>query len=468
MNIKQNPASSLIYHLTKIPHNIFTMNYEERISHLNKIRQCVKEIKKQMDQLPRSEKDLTDLNLLNFPMPVFMMAYYGFSIKDILEDVVSLYRDVFSSYIKQVDAKFSCKDPYKKPYKKILFCSGRLLSNSSVYKSTYGIIDHLAKVPDFHVDVMTKFPLAEDVGKSYSNCKNILRIGSIQNNIDIIGGGRYDVVIYPDMNMDESTSCIGMFRLAPFQVTTFGHSETSGLADYFVTSKSYEISTVDNNYTEKVVSFDSLALKYRKINLNDYAQEFKTRQYFQIPEKSNVYCCNSSCFKMGREMFEIFKGILDNDKSAVIVLTKLNIPSWDALFFNSLDQELPLEYQNRIRFLSRLNFVENLNLLYLSDVFIESYPFGNMNSTLECFAVGLPVVSMPTTKINGRFTYGYYQKIGLDREYCVSNIKDYISKAVEIATKKDKSKREELIEKSKILFEEEKSVKDWEDFLRNL
>jgi len=467
MDKSQNSIIYQLEQLSKIPHNIFTMDANERSVHLDKVREHVRNTKKSVIQATQFEKDNIDLKILDNPMSTFMLAYYGVSVKDLIQDYADIYRTAFADYINKVNMRYCCKTPYNKPYKKVLFCSGRLSSHSSVYRSTYEIINHLSQNSHFHVDVMTRHPVPDDIKASFSRCKNIYALGQIQNNIEIIAGNRYDVIVYPDMNMDEVTSCIGLFRLAPFQVTTFGHSETSGLADYFVTSKAYEVDAA-NNYTEKVVAFDSLALKYKKIEIKDIIKNFTTRSYFQIPQNCNLYYCNSSCFKMGKEMFSIFKGILDQDKDAVIALTKLGIAYWDLLFYEVFDREMEPQYKNRIKFLSRLNYWENINLLYLSDVFIESFPFGNMNSSLECFSTGLPVVSMPTTKINGRFTYAYYAKMGLEKEYCVSNVNDYINKAVEIATNKNRDKKDEIMDKSSVLFEEEQSVIDWENFLRNL
>lgn len=443
--------------LHNIHHHVFTMNYDERKVYLNNLRNYIKDIKKTED---------INTDFLNFGIPVFMLAYFGLSIRDIMFEVVDIYKNLFANYINEINNKYSCKNSYNKNYKKILFCSSRLSSISSVYRSTYEIINHLSKNPYFHVDLMTT-GMCDDIRKTYSNCKNIYYLDNIYKNIEIIGGGRYDAIIYPDMNMDPSTSCIGLFRLAPTQITTFGHSETSGLADYFVTSKFYEIEP-QNNYTEKTVCFDSLALKYQRINLNDAHPQFKGRDYYQIPEGCNIYYCNSSFFKMGKEMFSIFKQILEKDKDALIILTKLGIWDWDSLFFKELDKQLSIEYKNRIRFIARLNHLENLNLLYLSNVFLESYPFGNMNSTLESFSMGLPVVSIPTTKINGRFTYGFYKKMNLENEYCFDNEKDYVNKAVEIATSRNNKKRDEIYEKSKVLFEDQESVEEWESFLRKL
>lgn len=465
--INRNQISNLIEPLHKIPHNMCDLDFNERKNYLKKIEDYVKNIEQLILDVPPKEKQKTDLNILNFGIPVFQLAYYGFSVKNIIEDYVSIYKNSFEHYINSINRTYKAESFYNKSYKKILFFSTRLCTNSSVYKSTRGFIDKLSRVTDFHIDLMTLLPIEDSTKNCFENCKNVFQIENIKKNIEKIGSGRYDMIIYPDMNMDPRSSCIGMFRLAPVQITTFGHSETSGIADYFLTSKYYEIEP-ENNYTEKAICFDSLCLDYETIKLENFISHFKSRQHFQIHKDSNVYFCNSSFFKFGKEMFDIFRKILDKDKKAVIILTKMNNSEVDYVFYIAMEKYLGLEYTNRIKFFSRLNILENMNLLYLSDVFIESYPFGNMNSTLECFAAGLPVITMPTNKINGRFTYGYYKKMGLDKEYCANNVEEYVEKAVSVACSKDKSKRQELLEKSKILFEEEKSSKDWENFIREV
>ena len=459
-----NSITDSISKLSKIHHNIFSMNSLERINHLNYIKEQLKIIDLEISILPKKEKDNIDINYLNNSIPVFMLAYYGVSVKDLIHKHIEIYKKSFSNIINEINLKYSCKKPYKKSYKKILFYSGRLSNYSSVYRSTYEIIKHLCSVGDFYVDICTHKNIPNEIRDSFCNCKNILQIEEkIEKNIEKVGAGRYDVIIYPDLHMDSTNSCISLFRLAPYQITTFGHSETSGTADFFITSNQYEIEP-EKNYIEKAVLFNSLALKYSKINTEHSNQ--LPRSYFQIPKNCTLYYCNSSCFKYGKEMFDIFKEIINKDKNAIIVLTKLGIPQWDVVFFEFFDQYLSREEKNKIRIIQRLNFNENLNLINLCDVFLESYPFGNMNSTLECFAVGCPVVSMPTTKINNRFTYAYYKKMNLEDKYCVFSINDYIDKAINVAN--SKIDRNEIKEKSSVLFDEEESVLEWEKFIRNL
>ena len=455
-------VEKILYDIHKINHCVFAMNFEERIDYLYKIKKYLDDCK---DYVINKKNNNVDMNFLNYNIPVFMFAYYGINVKDIIFDISNLYKIIFEKKINEINSQYLCSKKYNKTYKKILFCSGRLSSKSSVYNSTINIIKHLSSRKNFHVDILTKKINYSPIKESYKDCKNVYEKENGISCLDLIGGGRYDVIIYPDMNMVNFNSCLGLFRLAPVQINTFGHSETSGSADYFISSKFYEHENSQDNYSEKLINFNSLALDYPKII------EFEnnlSRKYFQIPNDYNIYYCNSSFFKFGKEFFYIIDQILKKDNKSMIILTKLNFPQWDVNFFHYLEQNVSKENINRIKFLNRLNPVENYNMMKISNVYLESYPFGNMNSTLECFNVGLPVVSLPTLKINNRFTYGFYKKIELEKEYCFNKIDDYINKSIEIANSKDENKRKELKEKSSFLFENKDSSIEWENFLLSI
>ena len=163
------------------------------------------------------------------------------------------------------------------------------------------------------------------------------------------------------------------------------------------------------------------------------------------------------------------KGILAKDPKAKIILTKLD-PKYDIPLFELLCKELNSEI-DRIIFMTRLSTYDLLNLNSIVRVSLESVPFGNLNTSLECFEVGLPVVCLVGTKINNRFTYGFYEKMGLQNEYCFYNIKDYVNKAVEIGTEDieaHKTRREEIETRAQVLFNEEESYNDWVQLLKSL
>ena len=64
--------------------------------------------------------------------------------------------------------------------------------------------------------------------------------------------------------MDPFYYYLAYSRLAPIQINTWGHSETSGIdtIDYYFSSKYYEIPDAQKFYSEKLVCLDSLCTYY--------------------------------------------------------------------------------------------------------------------------------------------------------------------------------------------------------------
>ena len=77
-----------------------------------------------------------------------------------------------------------------------------------------------------------------------------------------------DLIVYPDIGMKLLPTLLAYSRIAPIQITTWGHSETSGIdtIDYFVSSEYFAGSLspeeIQKQYSEKVVLFKSLGTFY--------------------------------------------------------------------------------------------------------------------------------------------------------------------------------------------------------------
>ena len=92
---------------------------------------------------------------------------------------------------------------------------------------------------------------------------------------------KLDILLYPEIGMDQSNYQLAYSRLAPVQVATHGllpplmrasphfasgHASTTGIPniDYFVTYKPFEIETAQQHYTEKLVTFSDFS-PYSKV-----------------------------------------------------------------------------------------------------------------------------------------------------------------------------------------------------------
>jgi predicted O-linked N-acetylglucosamine transferase (SPINDLY family) len=109
-----------------------------------------------------------------------------------------------------------------------------------------------------------------------------------------------------------------------------------------------------------------------------------------------------------------------------------------------------------------------MNLINLTDVILDPYPFGGCNTSFEAFDLDIPVVTMPTKYLNGRFTFGMYKKMGFI-DMVADSPQSYIKLAVKTATDKTwRAMIKEKINKTKhLIFQEKASINEWSDFLYN-
>lgn len=71
---------------------------------------------------------------------------------------------------------------------------------------------------------------------------------------------RLDVLIYPEIGMDKLTTKLASMRLAPVQVASWGHPETSGLPtiDHYLSAQGLEPEGVGEHHTERLVLLPQL------------------------------------------------------------------------------------------------------------------------------------------------------------------------------------------------------------------
>ena len=79
--------------------------------------------------------------------------------------------------------------------------------------------------------------------------------------------------------------------------------------------------------------------------------------------------------------------------------------------------------------------------LYMhADVILDSYFAGGCTTTREAFEVEGVVVTLPTDFLGGRWTYGYYNIMGV-HDMIATTKTEYVDMAVELGTNKDHNRR---------------------------
>ena len=361
---------------------------------------------------------------------------------------------------------------------KIGFLCDILLSDTSVCNDRIGIIASLIKDTKYQVYIFTKSAIEGQLYKAIINSiefknKIILTESIIESRTTIL---KYniDILVYPEIGMDPFYYYLAYSRLAPIQINTWGHSETSGIdtIDYYFSSKYYEIPDAQKFYSEKLVCLDSLCTYYYSLKLYDfYLNLDKTTQtdnllYFNLPSNCNIYGIFQTVFKYEYNIIEIIKNILYQDPKAIIIILTYN--KIEEAFLNFLNNNLSYHI-NRVRILKRYKLEKYCKLIKCVDVILDSYPFGGCNTSLQAFSLGKVVVTLPGDKLSSRFTYGFYQKMDITEPICTS-IKDYVDKSIYYANNKTELRKieEKIIQNRHKLFQENDSIITWKNKLEEL
>jgi protein O-GlcNAc transferase len=217
-----------------------------------------------------------------------------------------------------------------------------------------------------------------------------------------------DILFFQDIGMEPLSYFLAFARLAPVQLTSFGHPDTTGIPtiDYFLSSENYEASGSQAHYSERLVMLPragTLSYYYKPTA----PMRHLGREHFGFGPTDRIYCCPQMLFKVQPIMDRLFAAILEKDAHAVFVLIEPN----QRQLRTALEQRIAqfsAKLISHVRFLPMLPHDEYLCLLHESAVVLDTVHFNGQNTSLEAFAMGIPVVTLPGEMQRERHTYGMY------------------------------------------------------------
>jgi predicted O-linked N-acetylglucosamine transferase (SPINDLY family) len=413
----------------------------------------------------------------------YYYAYHNQSNAQFFKDINQFYRDIcpdlnfVANWLDPVSGLPRDPEDVNKGNRKykVGFISKYLNTAHSVLRDRSGIILNIHHRLKEHFDIHYYiFDPPESLGTNlYTQMGENAHVlpKSIAEQRSFLEEQKLDILVFCEIGMDIYTYFLSFGRYAPCQIDTWGHSDTSGQSsiDYFFSSSFYEPENGQKNYSEKLVAMDSLCTFYHDpLDWVGPMRVWKTREDFGFSDENHIYLCCQSIFKLHPDFDRVLKDILWRDPYAILlVMDSYNIryrlleTRWKKLFGREL---------SRVHFLQKVPFFEFLNFARICDVFLDTYPFGGCNSSLEAFTQGKVVITQPSNVLNGRFTYGFYKKMGLEHEGAVvKDLDEYTERAIYYGTHVEERKKleEKIKERARqCLFFEVKSVEDWANELR--
>lgn len=298
---------------------------------------------------------------------------------------------------------------------------------------------------------------------------------------EAISAQAFHVLLYTDIGMVETLSLLAMQRLAPIQTVHWGHSAPTGIdtLDEYIGNDVYNAVTGDLYHTER-----------RLHRVRQHGQTFPyprqpvglTRQSFGLPADKTIYVCPQTLVKVSPYMDQLFARILKEDADGVVVLIPTAfMPSlaWQVMArqrrtipddsIRARILWLPFQKSNAngsVLFALKDHFSD---LLAISDVMLDSLPYGGGVTSIEALHFGLPIVVNPGHVIGSRHTTKYYHTIGVF-DLIASDDDDYVATAVALGQNPAARHRlgAKLRRRAGILFEEAESRAEFRQHLLDL
>lgn len=394
----------------------------------------------------------------------FYLSYHGLPNRDIQENIARMYEKACPSLLWSAPHCGTWTAPSGRI--RIGFIS-RFMHNHSIGKTTRGLLANLSK-DKFETYALFAPPKKVDQISSFirENCDQFVELPySIDAARTSIAELKLDVLFYQDIGMEPYTYFLAFSRLAPVQCVSFGHPDTTGIRnmDYWVSNDLFEPDEADAHYSEKLFllhNLGTLAYYYRP----KLPERLKARDAFGLPEDARLYLCPQALFKFHPDFDAILGGILRADPKGKVVLIESKAERWVKLQMARFRNSMP-DVCERVIFVPRQKGLDFLNLLAVSDVMLDTIHFNGMNSSLEGFAAGTPIVTMPTEFQRGRHTSGMYRKMGMDE--CIARTpEEYINIAVRLGCDPEfrRHVKQRIAEHSNVLYEDMNVVREFERF----
>jgi len=235
---------------------------------------------------------------------------------------------------------------------------------------------------------------------------------------------RPDIILYPEIGMDHRTLSLATQRLAPLQVTSWGHPITTGLPtiDLFFSGEMLEPSDADAHYRERLVKLPGTGCCTTPMEVTPGELAELEAKLAMRPGTRFVIPQMPFKFDPADDMLYVRIAAAVGD-SIFILLRSAEFPWATDLVYARLSQTfrenglIPERHLLVIPWLTREKFC---SLLDLCDIYLDCPSFSGYTTAWQAIHCGLPVVTRDGKFMRQRLAAGLLRKIGITETIATS------------------------------------------------
>jgi len=313
--------------------------------------------------------------------------------------------------------------------KRIAILTSMWFKRQSVYRSQQPFIEALAKDHDLLLVQLGRerndfdTSLFQEV-RHYDASKDASDIKAIQDN-------DFAMAYYPDIGMSIESIILANMRIAPIQVTNYGHpvSTFGSKIDYWIGGQETEaIDRAREHYSERLVLIPGCAqapvpLEYQLT-------------YPQLPTSPVIINCTWSGQKINSDHLQRLRKIAEKAKTPV----KFHFFPGGAILGNGF---IPLERaiknilgEERVQVLPDLAFESYMPALESAHFALDAYPFGGYNTAVDLLTIRKPIVTLAGNRFYNNSTAYLLGQVGLE-ELITRSEQEYIDLGVRMIDNPD-------------------------------
>jgi len=290
--------------------------------------------------------------------------------------------------------------------------------------------------------------------------------------VDAVVDVRPDVLVYPEVGMDRTCIKLASLRLAPVQVATWGHAETTGMPaiDYFLSADAFESAAAQDNYRERLVRLPGIGTCYAA--LNPAKIDLDLRELDLDPDRPIALCPATPYKFLPAHDWTLAAIARDAPTSQLVFVTDDIAPRLSDLIARRLRaafENAELDYDRHVRFIDQQSRPRYFALMRQSSIYLDTIAFSGFNTAMQAFECGLPVLTVEGRFLRNRFASGLLREMGVD-ELIATSAKAYVDNAVRLLTNPAllSATRSKIIERFPALLDRSDSVRAFEAFLESV
>ena len=304
--------------------------------------------------------------------------------------------------------------------------------------------------------------LAKENAVSYTNCGN-----SAERAAQMIAKENLDVLLYPEIGMDTTSKALACLRIAPVQIASWGHPETTGLPtiDFYLSAELLEPENAKGFYSEALVQLPNLGTH---IQQEEVAVSAPDLAGLGINPSLPIFLCAGSPSKYSPNDDAVLVEIAKRLGQCQFVFFDFN-ENLTALLKERLQTAFARAQLDANQFLRFLPFLKKegfYGLMQKADLYLDTVGFSGFNTAMQALICDLPVVTIEGARMRGRLASAILKRIGLSDLVCQTE-RAYIELVVELIQNESlrKSYKDRITKSKSALFNDLEPIRALEDFL---